>query len=62
MMHENETYNIVQTGSGFTRSCWSVFKGKRLPSGAPARGAVEIASGLNYEEAKKLADKMEAAH
>jgi hypothetical protein len=58
-LHENETYNIIQTGSGFDKKCWSVFNGKRLPSGAPARGAVEIKSGLAYEEAKQFADKME---
>ena len=59
-LHENENYNIIQTGSGFDKNCWSVFKGKRLDNGAPSFGAVEVKSCLTYEEAKQIADKMEA--
>lgn len=59
-LHTNENYNIIQTGSGFDEKCWSVFNGKRLDNGAPEVGAVELKSGLTYNEAKQLADKMQA--
>ena len=59
-MHINETFNIIQTGIGFSKKRWSVFNGKRLPSGAPALGAVEVESGLTREQAIKLADELEA--
>ena len=58
-LHENENYNIIQTGSGFDKNCWSVFKGRRLDNGSPSLGAVEVKSDLTYEEAKKVADEME---
>jgi len=59
-MHTNETFNIIQTGLGFSKKRWSVFNGKRLPSGAPAPGSVEIKSGLTRDQAIKLADELEA--
>jgi hypothetical protein len=58
--HTNENFNIIQTGSGFKKNCWSVFQGKRLPSGHPATGSLEIKDKLTREQAIKLADSLEA--
>jgi hypothetical protein len=57
-MHNNETFNIVQTGH--KRYEWAVIAGKRLPSGAPEQGAKVVQDGLTREQAILLADTLEA--